>query len=266
MKEALLQEEGLHDMPQTAADKPDIVARVFEAKKKALCKEIKDDIFGRAVAMVHTIESQKRGLPHMHLLLFLNPEDKIRNAADVDSVVSAQIPDPVTQPVLYEVITKNMVHGPCGAEKPNAKCMADGRCTKKYQEFCETTHFGDDGYPQYARPNNGHCYDNRNVVPYSPYISAKYNCHINVEVCPSVQAIKYIHKYIYKGHDRTTLEVNHDEIKQYLDSRHISAAESCWHVFEFNMHGEFPSVTCLPVMKRISTWSIIMQMTIYMML
>ena len=89
VKEALLQEEGVHGMPQTSADRPDIVARVFEAKKKALCKEIKDGIFGRAVAMVHTIEFQKRGLPHMHLLLFLHPEDKIRNAADVDSVVSA---------------------------------------------------------------------------------------------------------------------------------------------------------------------------------
>ena len=157
--------------------------------------------------------------------------------------------------MLYEVITKNMVHGPCGAEKPNAKCMADGRCTKKYpKEFRETTHFGDDGYPQYARPNNGryfekngHRYDNRSVVPYSPYLSAKYNCHINVEVCASVQAIKYIHKYIYKGHDRTTLEINRDGIKQYLDSRYISAAESCWHIFEFNMHGEYPSVTRLPV-------------------
>jgi len=256
--ESLLNEGGPNGMPQTAADRPDIMSRVFEGKRDSLYKEIKNGIFGKTLAMVHTIEFQKRGLPHMHLLVFLHPDDKIRNAADVDSVVSAQIPNPVTQPILYEVITKNMVHGPCGAEKPSAKCMADGRCTKQYpKELRETTHFGDDGYPLYARPNNGHFfeknghrYTNRDVVPYSPYLSARYNCHINVEICASVQAIKYIHKYIYKGHDRTTLEIsdqNRNEIKEYLDSRYISAAESCWRIFEFNMHKESPSVTRLPV-------------------
>jgi hypothetical protein len=258
VQEALLMEAGPNGMPQTAADRPDIMSRVFEGKRGDLYKEVKGGIFGKTVAMVHTIEFQKRGLPHMHLLVFLHSDDKIRNAADVDSIVSAQIPDPVTQPILHGVITKNMVHGPCGAEKPNAKCMANGRCTKQYpKEFRATTHFGDDGYPLYARPDNGrffekngHRYSNRDVVPYCPYLSARYSCHINVEICASVQAVKYIHKYIYKGHDRTTLEIsdqNRNEIKEYLDSRYISAAESCWRIFEFNMHKESPPVTRLPV-------------------
>ena len=29
-------------------------------------------IFGRALARIYTIEFQKRGLPHMHLLIFLH--------------------------------------------------------------------------------------------------------------------------------------------------------------------------------------------------
>ena len=49
--------------------------------------------------------------------------------------------------------------------------------------------------------------DNTWVVPYNPYLSGKYKAHINVEVCGSVQAIKYINKYIYKGPDRTTVEL-----------------------------------------------------------
>ena len=64
--------------------------------------------------MVHTIEFQKRGLPHMHLLIILDIADKIRDASDVDSIVSAQIPDPVAHAVLYNIITQHMVHGPCG--------------------------------------------------------------------------------------------------------------------------------------------------------
>ena len=79
------------------------------------------------------------------------------------------------------------------------------------------------------------------------------DCHINVEICASVKAIKYIHKYIYKGHDRTTLQITRDgpeavnEIKEYIESRYISAIESCWHILEFPMHAESPTVYSLVV-------------------
>jgi len=47
---------------QTAADRPDLVARVFELKKKEFIKDLYNKkIFGSAVAYVHTIEFQKRG-------------------------------------------------------------------------------------------------------------------------------------------------------------------------------------------------------------
>ena len=84
IQDALLKEPTIDGHKQTAADRPDIVAHVFEEKKKALLKEIKGGLFGKTAAMVHTIEFQKRGLPHMHLLIFLESEYKIRTAADSD--------------------------------------------------------------------------------------------------------------------------------------------------------------------------------------
>jgi hypothetical protein len=30
----------------------------------------------------------------------------------------------------------------------------------------------------------------------------RYKCHINVEVCSSIMVVKYLYKYVYKGHDR----------------------------------------------------------------
>ena len=79
---------------QEPSDRPDIVARVFHLKKEALLKDIKKNgIFGKVVASVYTIEFQKRGLPHMHLLIFLDPNDKIRTPEDADQVSCAQIPD-----------------------------------------------------------------------------------------------------------------------------------------------------------------------------
>jgi hypothetical protein len=30
----------------------------------------------------------------------------------------------------------------------------------------------------------------------------RYKCHINVEVRSSITVVKYLYKYVYKGHDR----------------------------------------------------------------
>jgi hypothetical protein len=187
IQDALLQEEPpdagstAPRRKQSAYDRPDIVSRVFEQKKNALIKDVKNGVLGKVVAHIHTIEFQKRGLPHMHLLIFLDPADKIHDAHDIDSIVSAQLPDPITQPLLYETITTCMLHGPCGTIKPKAPCMVDKKCSKRYpKEFRENTIFSEDGYPDYARPDNGrtvqkngHVYDNRDVVPHNPYLSAK---------------------------------------------------------------------------------------------
>ena len=56
---------------QKATDHPNIVSQVFEQKKKVLLRLIDNSFFGTAVAHIHTIEFQKRGLFHIHLLIFL---------------------------------------------------------------------------------------------------------------------------------------------------------------------------------------------------
>ena len=72
---------------------------------------------------------------------------------------------------------------------------------------------------------------------------------MNVEICASVKAIKYIHKYIYKGHDCATLGVGEDidEILEHIGSCYIGPSEVFWHIAEFPMHEEKPSVYRLSV-------------------
>ena len=65
---------------------------------------------------------------------------------------------------------------------------------------------------------------------------------MNVEVCSTIHAVKYIHKYIYKGSDRATVELEQDEIKSYISGHYISSSEAVWRLFEFPVHGETPSV------------------------
>jgi hypothetical protein len=94
----------------------------------------------------------------------------------------------------------------------------------------------------------GKILDNRWVVPYNPYLLRRYNCHINVEVCSSIKAVKYLFKYIYKGHDRASITINEvgnngnvDEIKQYRDSRWVTPLEALWRIYDFDLSETFPS-------------------------
>ena len=46
---------------------------------------------------------------------------------------------------------------------------------------------------------NGRIVNNQNVVCYPVVLLAKFDCHINAEVCNTLHAVKYLHKYIAKG-------------------------------------------------------------------
>ena len=57
-------------------DRPDLVARVFKQKKDWLMDDImKARVFGVVPAHMWVIEFQKRGLPHVHILVILREED-----------------------------------------------------------------------------------------------------------------------------------------------------------------------------------------------
>ena len=87
---------------QMPNDRPDIVGRVFKQNLNALMEDItKKGIFGKCIAHVNVIEFQKRGLPHAHILIILAPDQQIDCIQSIDHAVSAELPDPTTQPELY---------------------------------------------------------------------------------------------------------------------------------------------------------------------
>jgi hypothetical protein len=64
-------------------------------------------------------------------------------------------------------------------------------------------------------------------MPYNLCLIRRYKAHINVEICTTVQAIKYIYKYVYKGRDKTTLKIaNTDKIKRYMTCRYIGLSQA----------------------------------------
>ena len=169
---------------QIAADRPNLMVCIFNMYKTSMIDELtKDKIFGTHLAYVHTIEFQKRGLPHMHLLLSLAPRFCPTTAEQVDSIVRATWPDPDKEPRLFKIIKRCMVHGPCEQWKTNVSCMKDRKCSKGFPKpFQPETVMSRDGYPVYARPNDGRAYDVRNfiadnrwIVPYNPHLLSRYD-------------------------------------------------------------------------------------------
>lgn len=243
---------------QTPQDRPDLIVRVFKAKLKDLKKQLfKKHILGKVIAYVYVIEFQKRGLPHAHFLLIMESGYKLTTPEQYDRLILAELPDKHKYPELYAMVIKHMMHGPCGVLNPKNVCMQDGCCKNRYpRPFNTTTVQGKDLYPIYRRRDDhrraqvrGKILDNRWVVPYNPYLLRMYNCHINVEVCSSIKAVKYLYKYIYKGHDRTSVSLDEpdsngeiDEIKRYLDARWVTPPEALWRIYGFHLSENFPSV------------------------
>ena len=204
---------------------------------------------------------------------FLEGIDRLTTIADYDDVVSAEIPNIEEDPELHRIVTTHMVHGPCGNLNPNCVCMQDGKCQSYYPKpfSTETTHH-DDGYPLYRRrspEDGGMLYQrqqptpftitNQHIVPYNPYLLKTYAAHVNVEICTNIHTVKYLFKYVYKGHDRASIELQRrrqlpqqppqpiDEIKQFVDSTYVSPSEAIWRILGYNMHITFPTVVRLTV-------------------
>ena len=279
-----------HDFPdgtslqQQANFRPDIVTRVFKLKSDQLLDDIENgEIFGKVAATVSVIEFQKRGTPHMHLLLIFDKYNKIKSPEEIDDFICAELPNKDEDPTLHHIVVKFMVHNPCGDLNPEAPCMVakNGKpqCRFNFPKTFQTeTSLIENEMPKYRR-RYYECYDyrsnqfshadavyrkdqngqkitrdNRHVVPYNPHGLKKYNCHIDVEYVGGVKSVKYLYKYIYKGHDMAKLKIDGDakhilynECNQHIEGRYVTAPEACWRLWEFELQQKSHTVIRLEI-------------------
>ncbi len=84
-----------------SANRPDIVRRVFEMKKKYLLYVIvQKAIFGKVADWTWSVKYQKRGLPHIHLIVILDKESQPKNV---------QVPNPDKDKDLDDFVIKLMI-------------------------------------------------------------------------------------------------------------------------------------------------------------
>ncbi|KAL7098989.1 hypothetical protein ACP275_09G053900 [Erythranthe tilingii] len=151
---------------------------------------------------------------------------------------------------LYNCVKSLMIHGQCGVLNAKSPCMQDAKCTKYFlKKFSDQTLHDEDGYPIYRTRDNGF------FVPHNSYLLKIFNAHIIVEWCNQSRSIKYLLKYVNKGHDRVTgsfcqsstdqnvsIGNRTHEIQMYYVCRYLSPCEAAWRVLSFDIHYREPPV------------------------
>ena len=226
---------------QFASDRPDVTSRVFRARLQLILKTLKDGLSGRKVFVLYVIGFQKRGLPHAHIAICVEPEPKTYD--EMDQVISAEVPpesDDPDESRYHHLVVTHMMH----RRTHSRACLdADGHCRKDFpKSLVQTTYVDDRGYVHYRRQSDEDCW----VVPHNRHLLMLAECHINS--C-TVNLIMYLYKYIFKGPDcaRYTVGDDNDEIAQYINARNLSACEAAWRIFGFHLNHCQPSVTPLPI-------------------
>ena len=220
---------------QSAHECPNLITCVFHLKFESPLDDImKKNIFSQAIGYIYTVKYQKCGLPHTHLIIFLNCSSQLATPEAVDKYISTEIPDENTHPWLFNLVKQFMVHSPCGPGLSSPCMDYHNQCMKNFPKpyltntkitrvsYMHTWHH-DDGH--FIRLGN-HFVNNWYIVLYSPYLTLCYEAHINVECTAGFHAVKYIYKvyttflldyfcahivnsqYIYKGLDQVCLTVH----------------------------------------------------------
>nr|GEX97137.1 DNA helicase [Tanacetum cinerariifolium] len=209
------------------------------------------------IMLPNTFTGGPRGLPHCHTLLWIESKNTLKDVTQIDEYISAEIPDPVQNPRGNKLVTRLMMHGPCGSANLDASCMQNGPCNKHFpKQYNEQTYFDSNGHTQY-RIRDTRIYvmkgesrlDNCNVVPYNQALCLAFEAHVNVKYYGWSMLIKYLFKYISKGPYRILAKISKlemstsavgtnkqiDEIQNYVDGRFICPFKACWRIFDFSI-------------------------------
>jgi hypothetical protein len=213
------------------ADYPDLCCRLSTLKFRQLLKLCSgpNGLFGPVKGWLWSLEYQKRGNKHWHLVLMLDPAMKVDTSTPefVDQYISAKVPaEPVigepdyeSKKYYYDLVTSLYIHdcednpqAACRVVRPNGDCRF-GLPVARHSErtvLHQTTQAG----VTYARPSEnqgGNAFfkrcsggrmkliDSRYVVPHNRVLTMLMGCHICVEFITQYSIWFYLFKYSYKA-------------------------------------------------------------------
>ncbi|XP_074364102.1 uncharacterized protein LOC141704837 [Apium graveolens] len=214
-----IQEMLKHVPSKQPQDNPDLLARVFKLKLDQLYDDIKNkNCFGKCIS-----EYQKRGLPHAHILVWLDKKSLSFLHSNIDKFVSAEIPDYKKDPYGYAAVKQFMMHGPCGAGHEKSPCMKGGRCSKNFsKKYCSTTIFDDCGFPVYKRRKTRHTVKCRGE-------------NLDNQWMGFDRATVLMKSSSDQDSNGQPVRKARNEIKIYIDGRYVCGPEACHRIFGFDI-------------------------------
>jgi hypothetical protein len=236
---------------QDVSDIPAVVCRVFYRRLHALKAFLRQN-FGPILYEISVTEFQKRGLPHAHIIIKVSHDPPL---SEIDTIISAELPDPVENPTLYAAVKRFHTHSRDHLTRPTSRCNRNGRCIYGYpQPINSHTYIDDLGRIHYRRRRE----EDRWVTPHMPALIELMDCHIFVDVCSTALIFLYLFKYLFKGPDRTRFSLRAlsstqdrdepvDEYEDYVNARYLSSSEAVYRIFAFETVRKTPAVRCLPV-------------------
>ncbi|TFY77073.1 hypothetical protein EWM64_g6940 [Hericium alpestre] len=178
-----------------SCDVPSIAIRVFKLRLSRLFQDLKR-VFKSPRYRVHVIEFQKRGLPHAHIAIKV--VDPYVDPHEIDSVVSACLPEDASDRSLVEEFMIHKHSGPGGSVGDKDGCRTKGGTCRHHfpKPLAEKTHIDPaTGRVVYKRLTEA----DRWVVPHNVAFLRHHNCHVNFEIAGTTSLFQYLYKYLYKG-------------------------------------------------------------------
>ena len=112
------------------------------------------NILGQIRAHSATIEWQKRGLTHAHILIIMKEGSRPRTPEEIDGVVHSEIPDKEKNPLLHSVITSTNIHGHSSGAHLQCPCTEgygqNHHSSKDFPKLLRnSTILGNNSFPEY---------------------------------------------------------------------------------------------------------------------
>uniref|UniRef100_A0A914I8K2 ATP-dependent DNA helicase n=1 Tax=Globodera rostochiensis TaxID=31243 RepID=A0A914I8K2_GLORO len=147
---------------QQYTHRADIVCRIFMDKATEFIKDLTErNVLGKVAGWCYSVEHQKRGMPHIHILLILDKQGRITSPNVVDDFVSARIPplpqmDDLTpeanqQRRLWHYVTTMMLHD-CNSACTDFDEQGRPQCKKHFPKpYSDHTELSEVRYTNYVR-------------------------------------------------------------------------------------------------------------------
>ncbi|GES98086.1 DNA helicase Pif1, ATP-dependent [Rhizophagus clarus] len=165
-------------------------------------------------------EFQNRGAIHTHGVAWL---DKSIPKLIASNAIRADMPDPITEPELYQLVKKHQIHR-CIPSKCGGPCNNNGQCNQKFPKpLSEITYFDNEtGRFVYRRTKP----EDQWVVSYHAPTLLLWEAHHNFQYVTDKHFAKYMCKYVTKPEPSDLFDIQEtDAYRRHIHARRLGTME-----------------------------------------